>query len=69
MNVMLDIGTNPDIKPDILYQFAILGSVYGKYVYGIKNPRVGLLNIGEEEEKGNLLAQTAYKLMNKSTFG
>lgn len=65
-NVMLDIGTNPDIKPDILYQFAILGSIYAKSVLGIKNPKVGLLNIGEEEEKGNLLCQSAYRLMKDS---
>ena len=66
MNVMLDIGTNPDIKPDILYQFAILGSIYSKHVLGVKKPRVGLLNIGEEEEKGNLLCQSAYRLMKDS---
>lgn len=66
MNVMLDIGTNPDIKPDILYQFAILGSIYSKYVLGIKTPQVGLLNIGEEEEKGNLLCQSAFRLMKDS---
>ena len=66
MNVMLDIGTNPDIKPDILYQFAILGSLYSKYVLGVKNPKVGLLNIGEEEEKGNLLCQSAFRLMKDS---
>ncbi len=65
-NIMLDIGTNPDIKPDILYQFAILGSIYSKYVLGVRNPKVGLLNIGEEEEKGNLLCQSAYRLMKDS---
>lgn len=63
MNVMLDIGTNPDIKPDIMYQFAILGSIYAQFVLNIKHPRVGLLNIGEEEEKGNLLCQSAYRMM------
>ena len=66
MNVMLDIGTNPDIKPDILYQFAILGSIYSQSVLNIKNPRVGLLNIGEEDEKGNLLCQSAFRLMKGS---
>lgn len=66
MNVILDIGTNPDIKPDILYQFAILGSIYSRNVLGVKNPRVGLLNIGEEEEKGNLLCQSAFRLMKDS---
>jgi phosphate acyltransferase len=62
-NFLLDVGTNPDAKPDVLYQFAILGSLYGEYVHNIKNPRVGLLNIGEEEKKGNLLAQATYQLM------
>ncbi len=66
MNVILDIGTNPDIKPDIMYQFAILGSLYSKYVLNVKNPKVGLLNIGEEEEKGNLLCQSAFRLMKDS---
>jgi glycerol-3-phosphate acyltransferase PlsX len=66
MNVMLDIGTNPDVKPDVLYQFAILGSIYSKYILGIKNPKVGLLNVGEEEEKGNLTCQAAFPLMKDS---
>jgi glycerol-3-phosphate acyltransferase PlsX len=65
-SIILDIGTNPDIKPDVLYQFAILGSIYAKHVLNIKNPRVGLLNIGEEEGKGNLLCQSAYQLMKDS---
>jgi glycerol-3-phosphate acyltransferase PlsX len=66
-SVLLDVGTNPDCKPDNLYQFAILGSLYARYVFNIKNPRVGLLNIGEEEEKGNILYQSAFKLMKDST--
>jgi glycerol-3-phosphate acyltransferase PlsX len=66
MNVMLDIGTNPDIKPDVMYQFAILGSIYSQNVLNIKNPKIGLLNIGEEEEKGNLLCQSAFRLMRDS---
>ena len=61
--VLLDVGTNPDAKPEMLYQFAIVGSIYAEYVYNIKNPRVGLLNIGEEEEKGNILSQATFKLM------
>ena len=67
ITIVLDVGINPDPKPDVLYQFAILGSVYGKYVYNIDDPRVGLLNIGEEEEKGNLLSQSAFQLMKDST--
>jgi glycerol-3-phosphate acyltransferase PlsX len=65
-SIILDIGTNPDTKPDVLYQFAILGSIYAQSVLNIKNPRVGLLNIGEEEGKGNLLCQSAYQLMKDS---
>ncbi len=64
--IFLDVGINPDTKPDVLYQFGILGSVYSQYIYNTKNPRVGLLNIGEEEEKGNLLSQKAYQLMKGS---
>lgn len=67
MNVILDVGTNPDIKPDVLYQFAILGTVYARSVLNIQNPRVALLNIGEEDEKGNLLCQSAFRLMKDSS--
>lgn len=63
LSLLLDIGANPDSKPDVLYQFAILGSIYAKNVMGIKNPRVGLLNIGEEEEKGNLQCQATFQMM------
>lgn len=63
MGVILDVGANADCKPDVLYQFAILGSIFAEKVYGIENPKVGLLNIGEEEEKGNLLAQATHELM------
>ena len=64
VGILLDVGANADCKPDVLYQFAILGSAYAEHVYGIKNPRVGLLNIGEEESKGNLLTQATFDLMN-----
>lgn len=60
---LLDIGTNPDPKPETMYQFGILGSLYARFVYDIKNPRVGLLNIGAEPEKGNILTQASYQLM------
>ena len=63
LSLIIDIGANPDSKPDVLYQFAILGNIYAKHVMGIKNPRVGLLNIGEEEEKGNLQCQATFQLM------
>ena len=58
--VLLDVGANADCKPEVLNQFAILGSLYAHYVYGIENPKVALLSIGEEKEKGNILNQAAY---------
>ncbi len=67
VGVLIDVGTNPDSKPDVLYQFGLLGSIYAKYVYGVENPKVGLLNIGEEEDKGNLLSQSTFRLMKDST--
>lgn len=63
VTVLLDVGANADCKPDVLYQFGILGSLYAKYVYGIKDPKVSLLNLGEEKSKGNMLTQTTYDLM------
>jgi phosphate acyltransferase len=66
ISILLDVGTNPDAKPDVMYQFALIGSIYAEFVHHISNPRVGLLNIGEEEEKGNLLSQSAYHLMKGS---
>jgi glycerol-3-phosphate acyltransferase PlsX len=65
-SILLDVGSNADCKADVLYQFAVLGSLYSKNVYGIENPRVALLNIGEEETKGNLLTLAAHKLMAES---
>lgn len=62
-SILLDVGSNADCKPDVLQQFAVLGSIYAKNVFGIENPRIGLLNIGEEETKGNLLTQSTYKLL------
>lgn len=61
--VLLDVGANADCKPEVLNQFAILGSLYARYVYGIEDPKVALLSIGEEKEKGNLLIQAAYPLL------
>lgn len=62
-SILLDVGSNADCKPDVLYQFAILGSLYSQNVYGIEKPKVALLNIGEEPSKGNLLTQTTHKLL------
>ncbi|MDI1233588.1 MAG: phosphate acyltransferase PlsX [bacterium] len=61
--VLIDVGANADCKPEVLNQFAILGSLYAQNVYGIQNPKVGLLSIGEEKEKGNLLTQATYPLL------
>jgi glycerol-3-phosphate acyltransferase PlsX len=65
--VTLDVGLNVDCKPDVLYQFGLLGSIYAKLMNNLDNPRVALLNIGEEEEKGNLVTKEAYKLMKDTT--
>ena len=64
--LILDVGTNADCKPDVLYQFGILGSILAKEIYNINNPKVGLLNIGEEPEKGNLVSQATHSLMKES---
>ncbi len=64
--VLLDVGSNADCKPDVLYQFGVLGSVYSEYVYDVKNPRVALLNIGEEPTKGNSVSIEAHKLLSES---
>ncbi len=65
-SLLVDVGTNPDAKADIFYQFGLIGSVYVQNVYHVHNPRVALLNIGHEEEKGNLTTQSAYHLMKGS---
>lgn len=62
-SVILDVGLNPDCKPDVLLQYGILGSLYAQYVLEINNPTVGLLNIGEEETKGTPAVKAAYELM------
>ena len=62
-SILLDVGLNPDTKPDVLYQYAILGTIYAESVYNISNPKVGLMNIGSEEEKGNLVTKSAHELM------
>lgn len=61
--LLLDVGANADCKPEMLNQFAILGSLYSQHMFGISSPKVGLLNIGEEEEKGNILTTTTYPLL------
>ncbi|HLU87318.1 MAG TPA: phosphate acyltransferase PlsX [Taishania sp.] len=65
-SILLDVGANADCKPDVLYQFAVVGSLYSKHVYGIENPRVALLSIGEEETKGNLMTVATHKMLAES---
>ncbi|MFO7790362.1 MAG: phosphate--acyl-ACP acyltransferase [Bacteroidales bacterium] len=62
-NLLLDVGLNPDSKPDVLYQYGQLGSLYFKHVNNVDNPKVGLINIGKEKGKGNLVSKSAYELM------
>lgn len=66
-SILLDVGLNADCKHDVLYQYGILGSLYAEYVYNVEKPKVALLNIGEEEEKGNLLTKAAYQAMHGTT--
>ena len=64
--VVLDIGANPDCKPENLFQFGILGSIYAEKVRGVKSPKVGLVSNGEEEGKGNELVKNATPLFKAS---
>lgn len=64
--LLLDVGLNADCKPEQLNQFAIMGAVYAQLILGIDNPKVGLMNVGEEEGKGNLLAQATYPLLKEN---
>ncbi len=66
--IMLDVGANADCKPEVLAQFGILGSLYAEHVYNIPNPKVALMNIGEEEEKGNVLTQATFPLLQKTNL-
>lgn len=63
VTLMLDSGANVDSKPIHLVQSGMMGAIYAEYVFGIKNPKVGLLNIGEEETKGNEQAKETYQLL------
>ena len=63
--IILDIGLNVDCRPEVLEQYALIGSVYAESVLGLENPRVALLNIGEEESKDNMQIKAAYKLMSE----
>lgn len=64
--LLLDVGLNADCKPEQLNQFAVMGSVFAQTILGIENPKVGLVNVGEEEGKGNLLCQATYPLLKEN---
>ena len=64
--ILLDAGLNADCKPENLNQFAILGSLYAQHILDIENPKVGLMNVGEEEGKGNILALATYPLLKEN---
>ena len=64
--VLLDVGANADAKPEHLVQYALMGSIYSEKVRGIENPRVGLLNIGTEEKKGNELTKHTLRIIEKA---
>jgi glycerol-3-phosphate acyltransferase PlsX len=63
LGFFLDVGANADCKPEMLQQFAIIGSLLAEYVYHIPKPKVGLMNIGEEDEKGNTLSKESFPLI------
>lgn len=67
LGLLLDAGLNADCKPEHLNQFAILGSLYAQAVLNINQPNIGLVNVGEEEGKGNILAQATYPLLKENS--
>lgn len=66
VGLMLDVGANADCKPDVLLQFGVLGSLYAENVMHINDPKVALMNIGEEDEKGNMLSMATFPLMKET---
>lgn len=66
LSLLVDVGLNADCKPENLAQFALLGSLFSKYILNDENPRVALINVGEEEGKGNILCQAAYPLLKEN---
>ncbi|MBD0335864.1 MAG: phosphate acyltransferase PlsX [Cyanobacteria bacterium Co-bin13] len=66
--LILDVGANVDCRPKFLEQFAVMGTIYSRYVLGVESPQVGLLNIGEEPSKGNDLAVRAHQLLTDNPF-
>ncbi len=66
LGLLVDVGLNGDCKPENLSQFAVLGSLFAKHILGFAEPRVGLINLGEEEGKGNILTQATYPLLKEN---
>jgi len=66
--LLLDVGANADCKPDILLQFGVLGSLYAENLLQINDPKVALINIGEEDEKGNMLSMATFPLMKETSL-
>ncbi len=66
LGLLVDVGLNADCKPENLNQFAVLGSLFARHILNFENPKVGLVNLGEEEGKGNILAQAAYPLLKEN---
>lgn len=66
LGLLVDVGLNADCKPEILNQFAILGSLFAKHILNFDNPKVGLINLGEEEGKGNIVAQATHQLLKEN---
>lgn len=66
--LLIDMGANADCKPHQIQQFGLMGSIYSEQVYGVSNPRVGLLSIGEEPTKGNELSLAAYALLEEASL-
>jgi len=66
VKLLLDVGANADCRPEMLLQFAILGKLFSQHVYKVDDPRVGLVSIGEEDEKGNILTLAAFPLLKES---
>ncbi|MBK7434000.1 MAG: phosphate acyltransferase PlsX [Chitinophagaceae bacterium] len=66
LGLLVDVGLNADCKPENLNQFAILGSLFSRHILNFEEPRVGLVNLGEEEGKGNILAQATYPLLKEN---
>ena len=64
--LLLDVGVNADCKPDVMQQFALLGTIYAKHILHIPEPKVALMSIGEEEEKGNLLTKETHQLLKET---